>query len=238
MPAPNNTSVPTVSPAVSLVRGRVVSSSRARATARSLRDAPSIVPARGSYGTDHRRGRRALASAHRHSRAAPAAAELHAADRRHLSQRCGRVRRRQPVVVRPRVRPEDALGDANRVAGLGGRRHADRRRRGHRGRARTRRTDEGRSAARRARAFYAASAREWWAPLLPLRRVYRRNALVAALDKPSEFAGRAIHEWTAEVFRDETGASLSGQYRLMVRTEREKARAQEVRRHRHRAVHR
>ena len=59
-------------------------------------------------------------------------------------------------------------------------------------------------------AFYAASAREWWAPLYPLRRVARRNALVAALDKPSEFAGRAIHEWTAQVFRDETGTLLSG----------------------------
>ena len=54
-------------------------------------------------------------------------------------------------------------------------------------------------------AFYAASAREWWAPLLPLRRVFRRNALVAVLDKPSEFAGRAIHEWTAQVFRDDDG---------------------------------
>jgi acyl dehydratase len=73
-------------------------------------------------------------------------------------------------------------------------------------------------------AFYAASAREWWAPLYPLRRVFRRNALVAALDKPSEFAGRAIHEWTAQVFRDDTGALLAGQYRLMMRTEREKAR--------------
>src|SRR6476619_3807241 len=73
-------------------------------------------------------------------------------------------------------------------------------------------------------AFYAASAREWWAPLLPLRRAFRRNALVAALDKPSEFAGRAIHEWTAQVFRDDAGNILSGQYRLMVRTEREKAR--------------
>src|SRR4051812_40592638 len=73
-------------------------------------------------------------------------------------------------------------------------------------------------------AFYSASAREWWAPLLPLRRTFRRNALVAALDKQGEFAGRAIHEWTAQVFRDETGQLLSGQYRLMVRTEREKAR--------------
>ncbi len=73
-------------------------------------------------------------------------------------------------------------------------------------------------------AFYAASAREWWAPLTPLKRTYRRNALVAALDKTSEFAGRAVHEWTAQVFRDETGAMLSGQYRLMVRTERAAAR--------------
>jgi len=74
-------------------------------------------------------------------------------------------------------------------------------------------------------AFYAASAREWWAPLVPMRRVFRRNALVAVLDKPSDFAGRAIHEWTAQVFRDDTGALLSGQYRLMVRTERTEARA-------------
>jgi len=72
-------------------------------------------------------------------------------------------------------------------------------------------------------AFYAASAREWWAPLPPMQRVFRRNALVAVLDKPSEFAGRAIHEWTAQVFRADDGTLLSGQYRLMVRTEREKA---------------
>ena len=73
-------------------------------------------------------------------------------------------------------------------------------------------------------AFYSASSREWWAPLRRDRRVFRRNALVAALDKPSEFAERAVHEWTAQVFRDETGAVLSGQYRLMIRTERTKAR--------------
>jgi acyl dehydratase len=72
-------------------------------------------------------------------------------------------------------------------------------------------------------AFYSGSAREWWAPLVPLRRTFRRNALVAALDKEGEFAGRAIHEWTAQVFRDDTGQILSGQYRLMIRTEREKA---------------
>jgi acyl dehydratase len=73
-------------------------------------------------------------------------------------------------------------------------------------------------------AYYSASAREWWAPLRPDRRVFRRNALVGVLDKPSDFAGRAIHEWTAQVFRDEEGTLLAAQYRLMIRTEREKAR--------------
>jgi acyl dehydratase len=73
-------------------------------------------------------------------------------------------------------------------------------------------------------AFYSSSAREWWAPLYPQRRTFRRNALVAVLDKPSEFAGRAIHEWTGQVFRDETGTLLSAQYRNMVRTERGEAR--------------
>jgi acyl dehydratase len=73
-------------------------------------------------------------------------------------------------------------------------------------------------------AFYAASAREWWAPLRPLRRVTRRNALVAVLDKPSEFAERAVHEWTGQVFRALDGPLLAGQYRLMVRTERTRAR--------------
>ena len=73
-------------------------------------------------------------------------------------------------------------------------------------------------------AFYSASAREWWAPLRPDHRVLRRNALVAVLDKESEFAKRAIHEWSANVFRAEEGTILSGQYRLMIRTEREKAR--------------
>jgi acyl dehydratase len=72
-------------------------------------------------------------------------------------------------------------------------------------------------------AFYAASAREWWRPLHPGRRVGRRNALVGVLDKASEFAGRAVHEWTGQVFQDEGGEILSAQYRLMVRTERAKA---------------
>jgi acyl dehydratase len=73
-------------------------------------------------------------------------------------------------------------------------------------------------------AFYAASAREWWAPLRPGTRTWRRNALVGVLDKASDFAERAIHEWTAQVFRTDDGQLLSGQYRNMVRTERTKAR--------------
>jgi acyl dehydratase len=73
-------------------------------------------------------------------------------------------------------------------------------------------------------AFYSASAREWWAPLRPDRTVLRRNALVGVLDKASEFAGRAVHEWTGQVFQDDEGSLLSGQYRLMIRTERTKAR--------------
>ena len=73
-------------------------------------------------------------------------------------------------------------------------------------------------------AFYSASAREWWAPLLPGRRISRRNALVAVFDKPSEFAERAVHEWTGQVFREAGGPLLSAQYRLMIRTERTKAR--------------
>jgi acyl dehydratase len=73
-------------------------------------------------------------------------------------------------------------------------------------------------------AFYSASMREWWAPLTAGHRVGRRNALVGVLDKESDFAGRAVHEWTAQVFRDDAGTLLSGQYRLMIRTERKKAR--------------
>jgi acyl dehydratase len=74
-------------------------------------------------------------------------------------------------------------------------------------------------------AFYSASGREWWAPLRPDRRVFRRNAMVGVFDKPSQFAERAVHEWTGQVFRDDQAALLSAQYRLMIRTERSRARA-------------
>jgi acyl dehydratase len=73
-------------------------------------------------------------------------------------------------------------------------------------------------------AFYSASSREWWAPLRPNRRIFRRNALVGVGDKVSEFAGRAIHEWNGQVFGDDQGTLLGAQYRLMIRTERTKSR--------------
>jgi acyl dehydratase len=73
-------------------------------------------------------------------------------------------------------------------------------------------------------AFYSACEREWWAPLRAGHRVQRRNALVAALDKASEFSGRSVHEWTAHAFQDDEGRLLAGQYRLMIRTERTRSR--------------
>jgi acyl dehydratase len=73
-------------------------------------------------------------------------------------------------------------------------------------------------------AFYASSSREWWAPLTAGQRVRRRDALVGVHDKRSEFAGRAVHEWSAQLFAAADGQPLSGQYKLMIRTERAKAR--------------
>jgi acyl dehydratase len=73
-------------------------------------------------------------------------------------------------------------------------------------------------------AFYAGSQREWWAPLTAGQRIRRRETLVGAQDKPSQFAGRAVHEWTGQLFSTESGELLSAQYRLMIRTERKKAR--------------
>jgi hypothetical protein len=72
-------------------------------------------------------------------------------------------------------------------------------------------------------AFYAASEREWWAPLRPAVRVLRKNALVAVLDKESSFGGRAVHEWTSQVFAAADGTMLAAQSRMMLRTEREQA---------------
>ena len=69
--------------------------------------------------------------------------------------------------------------------------------------------------------------------VVPGRHVTRRNALVGVLDKASEFAERAVHEWTGKVFQDDAGAApggpvpADGPHRAG-----EGAQAQEVRRHR------
>jgi acyl dehydratase len=73
-------------------------------------------------------------------------------------------------------------------------------------------------------AFYAGSSREWWAPLTAGRRIRRRDALVGVHDKGSEFAGRAVHEWTGQLFATDADELLSAQYKLMIRTERKQAR--------------
>jgi acyl dehydratase len=78
---------------------------------------------------------------------------------------------------------------------------------------------------RGAHAYYSGSFREWWEPLRAGTRVTRRNALVGVHDKQSDFAKRAIHEWTAEVFAALGGPVLAAQYRLMIRTERDEAEA-------------
>ncbi|MBG0855791.1 hypothetical protein I2W78_29105 [Streptomyces spinoverrucosus] len=73
-------------------------------------------------------------------------------------------------------------------------------------------------------AFYAASQREWWAPLTADQRIFRRTALVGVVDKPSEFGGRGVQEWTSQAYRTEAGVLLGAQNRMMYRTERGKAR--------------
>src|SRR5689334_22614461 len=60
--------------------------------------------------------------------------------------------------------------------------------------------------------------------MVPGMSIAQRNALVSVLDKPSDFAERAMHEWSAQVFRAADGPLLSAQLRNMVRTERTKAR--------------
>ena len=72
-------------------------------------------------------------------------------------------------------------------------------------------------------AFYAASAREWWRRCgpAPASGAATRSS---ACSTSQRVRRRAVHEWTAQVFRDEDGAVLAGQYRNMIRTEREKAR--------------
>ena len=189
---------------------------------------------------DHRRGRRATAGSHRGAGAVDASSRTTCRPNDDAFRNVAEcLRRRQPAVVRSRLRRRSRVGRADRAAAAGRRRHADRRGRGHRGRRPSTRDLMKGDPLRGVHAFYSASAREWWAPLRPDRRVFRRNALVGVLDKPSEFAGRAVHEWTAQVFRDDDGHAAVGPVPADdPHRAREGAREEEVRRHRARAVHR
>ena len=190
---------------------------------RRPRPRPAGSPTTGSPGCRADRG----------PRAAPAAAALPRADHRRVPPRGRGLRRRQPAVVRPglrrRTRWDGPIAPPPLVGGdtLIGEDEV------HRGRPRAPRPHEGRPAARRARLLLGQRPRVVGAAAARRARVARRNALVGVLDKASEFAERAVHEWTGQVFRDDDGPLLSAQYRLMIRTERTKAReAQEVRRRR------
>ena len=143
---------------------------------------------------------------------------------RHVPQRRGRVRRRQPALVRSRLRREDPLGGRDRAAAARRRRHADRRGRGHRGRARAARPDEGRSAARRARVLRGERARVVGAavPACGACSAATRSS-PRSTSRASSRAGRCT-SGPRRCSATSTGTLLSGQYRLMVRTEREKAR--------------
>ena len=192
-------------------------------------------------GTHHRRGRRPAARPHRRPRAASACRRTTTGPDtdafRNVAIAYGDD---NPLWCDPAYGAGTRWGRSDRLAAAGRRRHADRRGRG-RPRSTAELTDLMKGdPLRGVHAFYSASAREWWAPLYPDRRVIAaqragRRARQARASSPS----RAVHEWTGQVFRDDDGPLLSAQYRLMIRTERTQgARAQEVRRHRVRAVHR
>ena len=197
---------------------------RAAAEGRIHRAVPYASGRRERRRDHRRRASRACAPEDRGRAAAHPAAALPLPERGHVPPRGRGLRRRQPAVGRARLRADHSLGRPDRVAAPGRRRHADRRGRGHRAPPTTSRTLLRGDPIRGAHAFYSGSSREWWAPLRPGRRVVRRNALVGVHDKSSDFAERAIHEWTAEVFASrDPDEVLSAQYRLMIRTDRTKA---------------
>jgi acyl dehydratase len=73
-------------------------------------------------------------------------------------------------------------------------------------------------------AFYSGAQREWWAPLRPGRRVYRRSSLVGVEEKRSSFAERTVLEHYATGTRDDAGTLLGMSSSVMIRAERRAAR--------------
>ena len=145
--------------------------------------------------------------------------------RRHVPQRRGRLRRRQPAVVRSRLRRRRRAGRAPIAppALVGGDTLIG--------------EDEVTAVApehrdlmkgdplRGVHAFYAASAREWWAPLRPA--AARRSAATRSSPRSTSRASSPGGRSTSGPRRcsaTTTARCSPGQYRLMVRTEREKAR--------------
>ena len=130
---------------------------------------------------------------------------------RHLPARGRGLRRRQPAVVRPGLRRRHPVGRADRPAAA--RRAATRssaRTRSPRSPPTTQALMKG-DPLRGVHAFYSRQRRgsggRRCARHAP---VARRNALVGVLDKPSEFAERAVHEWSAQVFREADGPAAVG----------------------------
>ena len=73
-------------------------------------------------------------------------------------------------------------------------------------------------------AFYGASAREWWAPLRPSARVTGATPSSACwTSRASSPSGRST-SGPARCSARRAGPLLSAQYRLMIRTERDRAR--------------
>ena len=188
--------------------------------------------------THHRGRRRPAARPHRRPRAAPDAAALPRAEHRRVPQRRDRVRRRQPAVVRPGLRRGHPLGWSDRLAGAGRRRHADRRGRGHRGPRRAQGPHEGRPAARRPRLLcrerprVVGTTRAWPSrhPAQRAGRCPRQAERVRRAGHPrvdgSGVPGRRRRPPVGPVPVDGPHRADQG------------PRAQEVRRHRDRAVHR
>lgn len=72
-------------------------------------------------------------------------------------------------------------------------------------------------------AFASGGRSEFWAPLRPGRTTFSRSQLVGVEMKKSEFANRAVHEWSASASRDDTGQLIGMNLGLFIRTERETA---------------
>ena len=137
----------------------------------------------------------------------------HAAHHRHVPPRGRGLRRRQPAVVRARVRGQDPLGGTAGPAAAGGRGHAGRRRRGARAGRRHPGAAQGRPAAGRPRLLRGERPGVVGAAAA-LRPVSRRNALVACSTSPaSSRAGRCTSgparcsaRPTARCWRPSTGS--------------------------------